>query len=98
MVRKVDREEVAVRAAGSARSGDAGGRGGAVVAVRNVDRRQRVEGARQFGDRRLVIDDPHLVAHAIVGGDVDGGGVGGGLLQERTERRRGGGALRQHAA
>ncbi len=57
--------------------------------VGNVDRRQRVERARQRGDRCVVGDDPHLMAHAVIGGDVDIRCAGACLRQQRIDLRRG---------
>ena len=78
VMREEHREEIAVRAGvAAARLGHARRRGRAVVAVGDVERRQRVEGARQRGDRRRVVDHPHLVAHAVVGRHIDVGRAGG---------------------
>ena len=89
VMREDHRQEIAVRAgAAAARVGDARGRGRAVMAVGDIDRRQRIEGARQRPDGRLVVDHPHLVAHAVVGGDVHVGGVEGGVGQHGVDRRR----------
>ena len=65
------RQEIAVRTFALARGGDARGRRRAVMAVGDVDRRQGVEGAAELADRGVVGDHPELVAHAVVGGDVD---------------------------
>ena len=42
-----------------------------MVPVGDVDRRQRIERLGQRADGRLVVHHPHLVADAVVGGDVD---------------------------
>ena len=80
VMRKNHREEIAVRAGRAAAPlRDPGGRGGTVVPVGDVDRRQRVEGFGQGANGGLVIDHPHLVPDAVVGGDVDLGVTQGGF-------------------
>ena len=89
-MRKDDREEIVVRAVvPAARLRHARGGGRAVMAVGDIDRRQRVEGARQRRDGRVVVDHPHLVAHAVVGGDVDVGCARGGARQHGVDLGRG---------
>ena len=76
VMRKDHREEIAVRAcAVAARLRHPRGGGGAVMPVGDVDRGQGVERARQRRDGGVVVDHPELVAHAVVGGDVDVGGA-----------------------
>ena len=58
------------------------------MAVGDVDRRQGIEGAAELADGRVVGDHPELVAHAVVGGDVDLRRAGGRLRQQRVDRRR----------
>ena len=48
-------------------------RGRAVMAVGDIERRQGVDRAGERRDRRVVADHPELVAHAVIGGDVDRG-------------------------
>ena len=69
MLRQQHRKKIAVLPATRLR--DAQGRGRAVMAVGDIERGQGVDGARERRDRRLVVDHPELVAHAVVGGDVD---------------------------
>ena len=69
--------------------GDALGGGRAVMAVGNIKRGQGVDGARERGDRRIVVDHPELMAHAVVRGDVDRGVVGRSALQYCVDLRRG---------
>ena len=58
------------------------------MAVGDVDRRQGVEGAAELADGRIVGDHPELVAHAVVGGDVDLPRAGGRLRQQGVDLRR----------
>ena len=58
------------------------------MAVGDVDRRQGIEGAGELVDGRVVGDHPELVAHAVVGGDVDLRLAGGGLRQHGVDLRR----------
>ena len=37
----------------------------------------------------VVVDDPELVAHAVVGGHIDGGVAGGGAREQGVDRGRG---------
>ena len=62
--------------------GDPLGGGGAMMAVGDVERGQGIDGAGQRRDRRVVADHPELMAHAVVGGDVDRGLAGGGARQQ----------------
>src|SRR5262249_49493408 len=48
-------------------------------------------------DRRVVVDHPELMAHAVVGGHVDVGGARGGAGQRRIDLR-GGGIAHHHRA
>ena len=58
------------------------------MAVGDIERRQGVDGARQRLDRRRVVDHPQLVAHAVVGGDVDRRRLRGGARQQGVDHRR----------
>ena len=58
------------------------------MAVGDIERGQGVDGARERGDRRLVVDHPELVAHAVVRGDVDRRSCRGGAREQGVDRRR----------
>ena len=83
MVREDDAEEIAVRSCrlAAARLRHARGRRGTVVAVADVDRRQRVEQARELGNGGRFADHPQLVSDIVVGRDGDVGVALGGALQ-----------------
>ena len=71
MVRKEHREEVLMRAAARAAGfGDARSGGRAMMSVDRCRAPAGVDRARERGNRRIVADDPQLVAYAVVGGDV----------------------------
>ena len=59
------------------------------MAVGDIERGQGVDGARERRDRRLVVDHPQLVAHAVVRGDVDRRLFRGGAREQGVDRRRG---------
>ena len=58
------------------------------MAIGNVNSGQRVESASQLGDCRVVGNRPKLMAHAIIGRDIDFRFAGGRLRQHGVNRRR----------
>ena len=58
------------------------------MAVGNIKCRQRVDGARERRDRRVVASHPELMAHAVIGGNVDSRLAGGGARQHGIDLRR----------
>ena len=58
------------------------------MAVGDIERGQSVDGARERGDRRLVVDHPELMAHAVVRGDVDRRLFRGGAREQGVDCRR----------
>ena len=59
-----------------------------MMAVGDVERRQRVDGAGQRADLRLIVQHPELVPHAVVGDDVDRGRALGGARKKRVDLGR----------
>ena len=60
----------------------------AVMAVGDIERGQDVDGARERRNRGIVADHPELMAHAVIGGDVDRGLACGGARQQGIDVRR----------
>ena len=58
------------------------------MAVGNIERGQSVDSARECRDRRFVLDQPELVAHAVVGCDIDCGSFRSGAGEQRVDRWR----------
>ena len=87
-LRQQYREKITVRAHAIARLGDALGRSRAVVAVGDIEGGQRVDGVRERGDREIVGDHPKLMAHAIVGRDINLRRVCGGTREHRIDLGR----------
>ena len=65
-----------------------------MVTIGDVERRQSFDRARESRNRLHVVNDPELVAHAVVRGHIDGGAAGGGALEQGVER--GGGRIGEH--
>ena len=58
------------------------------MAVGDIERRQGLDRAGQRRDGLFVADHPELMAHAVIGSDVDDRRAGGGALEQGVDRRR----------
>ncbi len=87
-MRKDHAQEVAVRAIAAARFRHPGCRRRAVVAVGDVDCRQRVEHLRERLDHGRFVDHPKLMSDVVVGRDGNVGITLGGALEQCVDLRR----------